>query len=178
MFRANFSTSEPFFKCATLHLITRPSVCHPIWDISRASCSFVAALCARLSIYFMNFDDTHLWAWHIEGRFDQFTLQTAFLQSDHGRTSPDTQHYFKGREGTIPLEVHTISRGSGGHFSLVWLPWAILHTPLLSLSNWCGCAPSFIVHNSSYLLGAHNCFAIFISSFWPCQLFPQEPHCH
>ena len=58
------------------------------------------------------------------------------------------------REGTISLGVHT-SMGLWG----AALPWAILHTTsLLSLSKWRGCAPS-IVHNSSYLLGAHIGFA-------------------
>ena len=46
---------------------------------------------SRLSISFMDLDDKHLRAWHIEGRFDQFILQTAFLQSDHGCMTPDKQ---------------------------------------------------------------------------------------
>ena len=66
------------------------------------------------------------------------------------------------REGTISLGVHT-SRGLWG----AALPWAILHTSLLSLFKWRGCLPALCtihltywehisVSQSSYLLSARH----------------------
>ena len=87
---------------------------------------------------------------------------------------------FERCEGTIPLGIHT-SGGSGGCFSSLWLPWAILHTPLrFPLHYWCGYAPRFILHNPSYLLGQH--ISILQSSYLlfatPTLSPPQESCCN
>ena len=146
MFRANFSTSEPFFKCATLHSIARTSTCNPIW-YTRASCSFPSFCGLR---WYMSTSLVY-----------RGTLRLVVSPGCFPPIGPwtyDNWHIIslERREGTIPLEVHTISRGLWGalFFSVIALSHSP-HTIALPLQYWCGCAPNFIVNNSSYLLGQH-----------------------
>jgi hypothetical protein len=93
-------------------------------------------------------------------------------------TTPDMQHYFERREGTIPLEVHTISRGLWGalFFSVI----ALSHSPhtialplqLVWLCSQLYCAQFIVLTGSTYPFRNLHIF------FLPRQLSPQEPHCH
>ena len=117
----------------------------------------MAALCAWLSISFMDFDDCIC-----ELRILRDASTSSFSRLHSFNRTMVVRHLtcsiiFEGHVGTIPLGVHTSRELWGALFFSVIALSHYPHTIVLPLQYWCGSTPtpSIFVCNSSYLLGQH-----------------------